>query len=197
MHKRIILASGNHFYHVAETGQNFSTAFIVDKNLNFIGGFLADEADRKLKSFSNLKNTTVETINNTVCIEIVNFLKFSEKLGSVSKLFLESRFLLVNDLDYCDGTSSLAESCDDRLDYYKAVGCKKLYKSRRHFPIWAFVANHVSIFGCENFRQTFFKGNELDPSKDDNVTGFSTRYSKHGFKAPAYYVKVLCSKTRV
>jgi hypothetical protein len=208
MATKITLVSGNVFYHLPENSDSFSVAYIIDKNLNFIGGFLADEADRKLAAFAKLQNVKVETKSivrksNEFCdhneeVEVqplnmnyINFDNFAAKLGAASKLFLDNWNRGVSDYQDCNGTNSRAQSCDERIHYYNTVGCSRLYKSRKLFPIWAFIANHVSIFGVENFRETFFKGYEHDPQKDC-VVEKDTRYTRGYFKAPAAYVRALC-----
>jgi hypothetical protein len=128
---RITLASGNIFYHSAENRAQFAVAFIVDTNLNFLGGFLADEADRKLAAFTKLQNVKIETTESVrvsepefdydieVPLEMLNLQRvkidaFAAKLGAASHLFKNHFHKLISDLGDCDGTGSKAESCDDR-----------------------------------------------------------------------------------
>lgn len=188
----VTLASGNTFFYKPETSDEFSSAFIVDDNFNFVGGFLCDEADRKLAAFSKLQNVKVSQIANVLPFTMVKFDNFAAKLGAASTYFLRHWNLMISDREDCNGTSAKSQSCDDRQYYYKKVGCDKLFKSSKRFPLWAFIANHVAIFGVENFRQTFFKGSEQNPEKGLMVET-KTRYNKSGtFQAPAAYVRALC-----
>lgn len=187
----ITLASGNTFFYLPETYDVASYAYIVDDNFNFVGGFLADEADRKLAAFSKLQNVKVAEATTGLPLHMVNFDNFAAKLGAASTYFLR-KTLMISDYEDCNGTYSHAKSCSDRQYYYKAVGCSRLYRSRKRFPVWAFIANHVAIFGVENFRQTFFRGAEANPATGLMVDA-STRYDKSGrFQAPAYYVRAVC-----
>lgn len=192
MYKKITLASNSVFYYKPSTYDEASWAFIVDINLNFLGGFLCNEADRKYAAFSKLSNVRVEDSANVLDLNLVKFDNFAASLGTASNLFLSNWSLMISDRQDCDGTSSYANSCDERGNYYKAVGCWCLFKSNTKFPLWAFVANHVSIFSVKDFRTTFFKGYEENPEKDIVVGGFKTRYSNDYFKAPAAYVRALC-----
>ena len=188
----ITLASGNTFFHKPESSDEFSSAFIVDDNFNLVGGFLCEEADRKLAAFSKLQNVKVSQVTNALPFDMVKLDNFAAKLGAASTYFLRHWNLMISDQEDCNGTGSKSQSCSDRQYYYNSVGCRKLYGSSRRFPLWAFIANHVAIFGVENFRQTFFKGSEQNPEKDLLVET-KTRYDKFGrFQAPAAYVRAIC-----
>lgn len=186
---RIKLVSGNMFYYSPKTSDSFQFAIIVNNSLEFIGGFLANEADRKLKAFSNLRGVIKEEVNQMIDLKLLKLQKFAEKLGAASKLFVDSFYTVVNDIEDADGTSSRAESCDERQHYYNIVGCRKLFKSSKSFMIGLLVANHVSIFGVKNFRYTFFKDHD-DPQKEDYME-WKNRWADKGFKAPAAYVRAL------
>lgn len=192
---KITLASGNVFYHSAQINRDTVSFALVVRGNTFLGGFMCREADRKLEIFSRLNPLAVETTEDKTLIESLDFTGFAKKLGSLESLFLKNLYLIISDYRNCDGTSSKAESCDERAKYYYTVGCEVCYKSYIEFPLWAFVANHVSIFGVENFRETFFKGKD-NPEKDDfievNASWKKLVYSTEGFKAPAAYVRALC-----
>lgn len=193
MYKRITLASGNVYFFFPGNNDKAPYGFIIDNYNNFVGGYLCNEAIRKAQAFSSLKNTIVQDVTKHPAMETVKFENFAEKLGTASKWFIQYGSLVFNDLDYCNGTNSRAESCDDRYCYYKAVGCEMLFKSKKEFPLWAFIANHLAIFSQNNFRITFFRGNEEFIGKDRVVENIKTRYYNSSFKAPAAYVRALCS----
>ena len=191
----ITLASGNTFFHSPETETHFQYAFVIDDALNFMGGFLCTEADRKLEAFRGLPNTRVECVTDTFMAQFFGWAKFeqyAENLGTVSNIFLNNREVMVSDTEDCNGTSSRAESCSARRHYYYAVGCKEIYESSKKFPLWALIANHLSIFGATKFRYTFFKGYEQDPQKGVYVE-VKSRYYESSFQAPAAYVRAFCS----
>lgn len=195
--KKIILSSGNTFYYLKGNNDQLASGWIISKSLDFIGGYLAKEANRKFTAFSNLPNTTVTScyeVEGLETLKAASLDMFAEKMGSVSNIFKASFFSKVNDLEDCDGTSSRAESCDERKHYYDVVGMGKAFKSNKFFLLGLFVANHVSIFSWNHFRETFFKGKE-NPSKDDflelNKSWAKWVYVKKGFKAPAAYVRAL------
>jgi hypothetical protein len=190
----ITLASGNTFFYLPETDEQFSTAFIIDEKLNFVGGFLCDEADRKLAAFSKLQNVKIETVTVSIVQQFLGWAKlddFAAKLGAASSLFLNNWNRMISDRQDCDGTSSRAESCDDRQYYYESVGCYKLFKSSKRFPLWALIANHVAIFSVEKFRLTFFRGYDDNPQKEAYVETKS-RYRDGSFQAPAAYIRAFC-----
>lgn len=187
------------FYHHSDTG-NVNYAMVVDAQNTFLGGFLGEEADRKLTAFRQLPSTF--TIENQVFpnMEMINFIPFSEKLGAASPLFLNSKFITINDREDCNGTMSNAESCESRQHYYKAVGLGHVFMTYRKFPVWAFIANHIAVFGVNNFHSTFFRG--ADSYKKGLVvytSEYTTRYSRKYmddcnyvlFQAPAAYVRAL------
>lgn len=195
MIKRVILSSGNEFYYLKESNSYISHAYVKRGNV-FLGGFLGKEADRKFAAFSNLSNTTVEQYSIVVedffvQLNLLDKTEFSHKLGTASSLFLNNFIKVVNDLDYCDGTSSKAQSCDERRNYYKAVGTENLFRSNLKFNLGLFIANHLAVFSVKDFRETFFKGCEEHPQKDVRLYT-KTRYYNDVFKAPAAYVRALC-----
>lgn len=191
----LTLASGNTFFHSPETETSFQYAFVIDDSLNFMGGFLCTEADRKLEAFRNLPNVRIECVTDTVMSQFFGWAKFEQYadfLGTASSIFLNNREVMVSDTEDCNGTSSRAESCSERRHYYCAVGCRQIYGSSKKFPLWALIANHLSIFGATSFRYTFFKGYEQEPQKGVQVE-VKSRYYERPFKAPAAYVRAFCS----
>lgn len=192
----IKLSSGNIYYYEESSKRRLAHGFVVSPDDTFIGGFLAKEAERKYAIFSKLPG--VENLGD--CLYDRSKLKldeFAEKLGAASRYFKLYFHKEVRDLRDCDGVNSRAESCDDRLRYYKTVGMEEAFKTNKSFLLGLFIANHVSIFGVQNFRTTFFRGKD-EPLKDDNLEAdeiFAKNvYDTCGFKAPAAYVKALCSK---
>lgn len=190
------LKSGNLFFFKRKAGW-VDMAMVISPEDVFLGGFAGREAKRKLAAFKKIAVEEFELLNKDFpCISRFNLIPFSEKLGAVSELFLKNASQVFNDIDDCDGTSSHAQSCSDRRNYYKSSGLIQLYDSSIKCPIWAFVANHLSIWGTENFRYTFFKVDgvfqtDVRLSVEDSYI-VKTKYSKEGFKAPAYYFKALC-----
>lgn len=197
--RKTLLSSGNSFYYWKETNDQLACGWIISTNEEFVGGFLGKEADRKFAAFSKLSNTVVTDCDEEEGYKaLVNSSKdkFAEKMGAVSTIFKEAFDLLVKDLNDCDGTSSTAESCDERKEYYDVVGCSAAFKTNKAFLLGLFVANHVSIFSWNHFRETFFKGKE-NPDKDDfmnlDKSWAKWVYAKKGFKAPAAYVRALAN----
>lgn len=195
--RKILLSSGNSFYYSKGNNDQLASGWIISTKNEFLGGFLGIEADRKFAAFSKLSNTVItdcEEVEGVNALKNASLDKFAEKMGAVSTIFKSSFFTEVRDLDDCDGTSSTAESCDERKEYYDVVGCKAAFKSNKMFLLGLFVANHVSIFSWNHFRETFFKGKE-NPEKDDaldfNNSWSKWVYVKKGFKAPAAYVRAL------
>lgn len=187
---KITLSSGNVFYHEAGSSDRFSVAYVVSPDLEFLGGFLASEADRKLAAFKSLG--LVESVESGINLKFCNFNKFSSLIGTASRFFELGISIEVSDYEDCNGTSSKAQSCDERKAYYEVVGCAEIFKSSRKFPLWALIANHLAIFGAKDFRETFFRGNEEYPQKEMSQTA-STKWSKNKtFKAPAAYVRAIC-----
>ncbi len=191
--KSIKLSSGNTYY-FDDSNSNFVTyGFIVNPDDTFKGGFLAKEAIRKYATFSKLSGVEI-TSDVTYDLKKLKLQEFAEKLGSASASFINNFHKEVNDLDDADGTCSRAQSCDDRQRYYVTVGLDCAFKSHSKFTIGFFIANHLAIFGVNNFRTTFFRGND-NPQKDDELERseifMKNVYSDCGFKAPAAYVKAL------
>ena len=185
---KLTLSSGNVFYYKPEDSANVAVAITTNPSKMFLGGFAGLEASRKFAAFRQFASIEDCKFPN---IEDFNLLEFAEKLGTASNFFIKRTDLVFNDVDWCNGTSSKAQSCDDRLYYYEKIGLKSMFKTRMNCPLWAFIANHLSIFGVELFKETFFKGYENDPIKDVSLDSKS-RYSNHSFKAPAAYIRALC-----
>jgi hypothetical protein len=191
--KRIELVSGNVFYYSPETNESFSFACVInDSTKTFLGGFVCMEADRKLDAFSKLNGTKSSEVQSFPYLKDYTMDNFLQQLGTASPLFVRSLTITVNDYEHCNGTSSKAQSCDERSSYFEVVGMKRVFKSSKSYPVWAMIANHLSIFGAKSFRETFFHGYELDSARKDNVVSVKdTRFSKQNFKAPAAYVRAL------
>jgi len=193
--KSVKLLSGNTFYYESSSSEQIAFGFIVSPDDTFVGGFLGKEAERKYAVFSKLKGVTLS--NSNYDLRKLKLEVFAEKLGAASRSFVKYFFTEVRDMRDCDGTSSSAQSCDDRGRYYKTVGLDEAFKTYKSFLLGLFIANHVSIFGIQNFRMTFFRGKD-NPSKDDNLERdeifMKNVYDTCGFKAPAAYVKALCGE---
>lgn len=191
--KRILLSSGNTFYYLEANSDIVSTAFIVDTQKNFLGGFAGREADRKLKAFSSLNNVIVEETNEVPSMDNLKYDQFKELIGTASRLFENGlNFYLCDNVHGAEGTSSASKACDERQHYFNIVGLDMLFKSNKKCPVWALIANHLSIFGSKDFRETFIRGNDVDRATTDEIVDskFVSRYSKRGFKAPAYYIRM-------
>ncbi len=194
---KIILKSGNIFYHY-HFSNNLAWAIVISPNFTFLGGMLDEVANTKLETFKRLEGTQISVLDKIDFVWTkLNLIPFSEKLGSASKMFIDNFFMEVDDLTDFDGTSSKAESCDDRRDYYKACGCRNIYKTQKKFMVGMLIANHVSVFGVDNFKMTFFKGTEYT-QKDETLYLEKLSYLAYNnvlsFKAPAPYLKALTSK---
>ena len=189
---RILLSSGNIFYYLEASSNVISTAFIVDNQKNFLGGFAGKEADRKLKAFSGLNNISIEKNVTVPTIDTLKFDQFNKWIGTASRLIQTGlNFYLCDNHHGANGTSSVSHACDERQYYFKIVGLDTLFQSDWKCPVWAMIANHLSIFGRKEFRETFFRGNDIETADRDQTvdSNYVTRYSKASFKAPAYYIR--------
>lgn len=186
MKLKIKLASGNIMYYSKHDNCTVSTAFIISPDNTFLGGFAGLEADRKLIAFKALKGVEITTIDTIPSVKSFNTDTFCQWIGTASKLFLDHTDFMVNDRE-----NGAPNACSERQYYFKAVGLESMYETRIECPIWALIANHVSVFGVTNFNQTFMRGSELKhTSSDERVDDkFKTRYFKDNFKAPAYYLR--------
>lgn len=196
--RKTTLASGNVFYFLPESHDRLASGWIISKTSRFVGGYLGQEAIRKYAVFGKLSVfIDCEDAEGIASLKNASLDEFAEQMGAVSAVFKNSFFLRVSDLDDCNGTSSKAESCDERQHYYDVVGCSNAFKTDKTFLLGLFVANHVSIFSWNHFRETFFKGKE-NPTKDDfmelDESWAKWVYVKKGFKAPAAYVRALASR---
>lgn len=194
--KSILLSSGNRYYYEDSKNGFLSFGFLVSQDDTFKGGFLGKEARRKYAIFSGLKGVVTLHQNVTYDLKKVKLQEFAEKLGSASVIFIKNFIKEVNDLDDFNGTGSKAQSCDDRVRYYRSVGLDEVFKNRLRFTVGLFIANHISIFGVANFRETFFRGkNEPEPgdSVDLDTLFKKNVYDDCGFIAPAAYIKALCN----
>jgi hypothetical protein len=215
---RITLGSGNEFYHSQGNSEKVSVAMVVTPENKFIGGFAGKEADRKLKAFTDytvMKNVTIVPLKkiNTYRNVVISRHGYSETVQVKVETEVPHTFPNIKDLDtsmFCKwiGTASglfafhplfdlvdkhhasRASACDERRYYFKAVGLEKLMDSYISCPMWALIANHLSIFGKEQFRETFFKGLDMNTAQSDMCVHTKiTRYSNNDFKAPAYYLR--------
>lgn len=191
---KITLGSGNIFYHFPESDDAAEFAVVTDsKKKIFLGGFMCKEANRKLVAFSK-HGSVEENTQDLLSISGLDTQAFASKLGSAEKIFIKMFTTLVSDRENFDGTSSDAQSCDSRLDYYKVVGIESIYGTRKRFAVGIMIANHFAIFGANNFRHTFFRNND-NVEKDSNVD--LKNYMKYSwssndtFKAPAPYLRAL------
>lgn len=204
MEKNIVikLGSGNFFHYLASDDYSITQAFVTDSHRKeFLGGFLGTEAKRKFKAFSSFPDCEVLRSTDhrefiTKILYQLSFTEFSKKLGELKGLFLKFRFETFTDLDDANGRNSLAQSCNERAYYYKAVGLSRVYGSTIEVPIWGFVANHLSVFGTEKFEDTFSGNKSLPNWEKDMKIRPKTRYSDEGFKLPAAYFKFLCYSRR-
>jgi hypothetical protein len=190
---RILLSSGNTFYYLEANSDVISTAFIVDTQKNFLGGFAGQEADRKFKAFSSLNNVIVEETNEVPSMDNLKYDQFKEWIGTASRLFENGlNFYLCDNVHGAQGTSSASRACDERQYYFKVVGLDMLFRSDKKCPVWALIANHLSIFGSKEFRETFFRGRDLESAKSDDAVAcmYISRYYGGSFKAPAYYIRM-------
>jgi len=187
---KIKLKSGNYFYHLNKFNDVISTAMIISPVGEFLGGFAGPEADRKLIAFNGLEivSSTQQTLAPT--IETLKFSIYKEWIGFPAYQMIQNHgsFLLCDNIH--GGHNAISEACDERAYYYDMVGLKLLYNSNLQCPLWAFIANHLSIFGREKFTVTFYKGNIETPEKDDSVYTYKTRYGEQSFKAPAAYLRL-------
>jgi len=181
---KIILSSGNIFWYTPGDENHIAVAFASNPSKEFLGGFAGLEATRKFVAFEKL--ATAESCKSPN-IKDFNLDAYAEKLGAAQPLFINGLFSF-NDNDHCNGTSSIAETCDSRQDYYKAVGLQSLYGSSIKCPFWALIANHLSMFGAKHFRESFFRGGDF---QKDLVSEMPTRYYKGSWRAPAAYCRAL------
>lgn len=191
--KRIILSSGNIFYYSKSNSDVISTAFIIDNQKNFLGGFAGKEADRKVLAFSKLNNVTIEEDVDIPSMKTLKYDRFINWVGSASRLFEKGLdFYLCDNLHGAEGTSSASKACDERRYYFEIVGLGMLFKSNKKCPVWAMIANHLSIFGSKAFRETFFRGSDIENATNDECVDskYVSRYSEKGFKAPAFYIRM-------
>lgn len=225
MTKLIRLGSGNYFFYQSQD-HAISRAYVTDPSKNkFLGGFLGQEADRKLRAFESFPDCeSVETytvtemtsvnlhgydevrpVSRTRTIDVgyfekvllkLSFEEYAEKLGDTGEWFLKFRFKFFDDLSDANGTNSSAQSCDDRKRYYEAVGLGEVYKTELLVPLWGFVANHLSVFGSEGFERTWSGDRSQDDWEKDTYRRVKTRYTTKGFKLPAAYFKFLCYSLR-
>ena len=195
--KKIKLSSGNTYYYSPKVdgdtwghGAKIATGFYVSPQGVFLGGVAGKEAERKFKVFSSMSGNEVTTLERMPDMSQFDYAEFCGWIGSASKLFMDHMNFVFNDRDH-GGSSSVSSACDERQYYFKAVGLEEMYQTRIGCPMWAIIANHLSVFGKHNFRQTFMRGSELkETSSDQRVDDeFTTRYTKESFKAPAYYLR--------
>ena len=186
MHICVTLKSGNKFYFIARTKECVEYGFVVSTDNKFLGGFAGKEATRKYKAFRRLEGTR-EHETFAPSMKQLDYTEYLDWIPEASRLFTSSveNKLFMTDNDSRNG----GQACDERMYYFQAVGIAILFKQRYKIPVWIIIANHLSIFGKENFKATFSKtGSAATADKDDLVFTQDTRYSKKPFKAPAAYL---------
>jgi len=191
MTKHIILSSGNSAWYTPGQGRVVSLLMITSPlpGNKFLGGAAGEEADRKFRIFSTFPNVRVNEVVGMPIFGSLDTSTFNEWVGSASGLMEEAE-RAIGDNDVSSYGRGVA--CEERRSYYYAVGLARMYDSNLVAPLWSIIANHVSVFSREHFRETFFRGDDLVSCRGDvRVRGnlASTRYSERGFKAPAYYLR--------
>lgn len=184
---KLILSSGNIFYYQPEDSANIAIALTSTPDKKFIGGFAGFQAKAKFEAF---KKFSVPVEQKFPSFSDFDITEYAEKLGAASALFIKYGKSMINDKEHFNGTSSYAQSCDSRVHYYNAVGLNMMNNSK-NVPFWAFIANHLSKFGVEQFSYTFFKGAGENASKDSDLTTHM-KGVRYEFKAPAAYIRSLC-----
>lgn len=197
MFYKIVLKSKNIFFYIPFYNDTLERAFVTCPNeQKFIIGYAGEEAnyrkDNILNNYTGIKVSSSDTPKKAQfpLVENLDFSEFNQRLGTASWFTdtCNKRSELMN--DFFDDTSSTA--CDERLRYFVNVGIAKLYKENIDCPLWAIIANHLSVFGEWAFRDTFFKNvDSLENLLFDEVIfpkeHHLTRYGHNFFKAPAYY----------
>lgn len=155
----------------------------------FMGGFVSSEARRKWLSFCSLDSTILldESFLADFDIHNVDFRNLTTYLGKYGDTF--KLYYHVEISDYRHGGQEYASTaCSSRFSYYDGVGMEEFKNSMLYCPIWAILANHVSIFSANQVELT------LGGKKNDLMTGTSIsssvynikhKYAKYGFYAPA------------
>lgn len=192
MIKKCVLSSGNVYYYKKGCSQLVSYGMIVSTKNEFLGGYICKEANRKFKTFSTLKNTTISVVDEMPSINNLDISKFCSWIGSAERLFSKGQNIMVSDYEFCsEGTSSISHACDERRFYFQSLGADELYNSKIKCPLWAIIANHVAIFGVAKFKETFFRGRDIDSCESDLSMNETTRYYSGSFKAPAFYLRAI------
>jgi hypothetical protein len=184
------LKSGNHFYFSDEG--NYAEAFVKGPNRVLVGGFMCEEASRKVGIFTKHKDVYKFEIPHSLYLKTKESLDvgpFLESLGGVAVNFKKHFFTEVN--DYRDNAS--ANACSERSYYYTAVGCDELYNSSKKFTLGLLIANHMSVFSRKSFKETFIRKDTAtsdlrvkNPRKASR--GRFNSYGIEEFKTPAWYL---------
>jgi len=192
MVKKIELASGNTVWYKPEEGRVVSLLLVTSPSpgKKFLGGAAGQEADRKLRVFASFPKVKVVEVVSMPPFGSLDTSIFNEWVGSASGL-MGSAERIIRDNDVSNYGYGVA--CDERRAYYHAVGLSRMYNSDLGAPLWAVIANHVTMFSREHFRETFFHGTDLEScGAEQHIRKevANTRYSNRGFKSPAYYLRV-------
>lgn len=200
MARCIVLKSGNKFWFVEKQGWH-PYAFVVDKDNEFLGGFLGPEAVRKFGAFKRMGEAVITDFEPE--LKSLKYDKYlSDELEQVSYHFKRciEKNIVVSDREDCNGTSSRAGSCSARRQYYVAANLANLYDNNTLFPLAMFIANHVSVFGRDAFNYTFFEEVHVG-NRHDSREGvkYPKRIYRHLIKSkdidgsppPVYYFRNL------
>lgn len=187
------LSSGNKFLYSGRTPRRLSFGYIVSPEDQILSAHLDQEADRKLVHMTAWADE-MEPIENSMFPE-VKFDWIGKRLNdnwvfARLKAAFEEKMLIFDD-HHCAGTGSQSETCGSRNDYYKAAGMENAYDDDAGFPLWAFILNHIAVFGFEDFAYTFH-GKDGSVSEDKH----HSRYRSAAFYAPAPYLRALVQNYR-
>ena len=187
------LSSGNKFLYSSSSPRRLSFGYIISPEDEILSAHLDEEADRKLGQISAWSDE-VESVDETFFPK-VKFDWIGRRLNdnwvfARLKAAFEEKMVILDD-HHCNGTGSMSETCSSRREYYQAAGMKNAYDDDAAFPLWAFILNHASVFGYDDFNYTFH-------GKDGSVASdkHNSRYTTHSFYAPAVYLRNLVQNYR-
>lgn len=109
----------------------------------------------------------------------------------------KSRGIEITDGEHCDGTGSIARSCDERNRYYYKVGMEEFYGSYKRIYLPFFILNHITFFGPKAKEVFFgdFAHARYESASSDVLVSVPLfekkmrRYTNINFKGPAFYVR--------
>lgn len=186
------LSSGNKFYYSPETARSVSISFMVSPEDQILSAQLDQEADRKKDQISAWSDR-MEDIELPM---IPKNLKFDWIGKMINDNWIYSRIIatireemMIVDTHHCSGTNSQAETCESREYYYRAAGMRHAYKTQKAFPLWAFILNHLSVFGLDpqKIKDTFHGHNGGSVSSSDH----NSLHGSNSFYPPAMYLRNL------